>query len=288
LTSRRTLHLLLILSLGHVLLISAQVQSKSGVPVLEAAAFGTFAGIQTAASGVADTGRSFWSTYLGLRGAARENEDLRRRVLELEGQVQEQEARLVEIEALRAALALQRSSEWPTVAARVIAGSPDPGALTVTIDRGSADGVEPDMAVIGARGVVGRVVNRPTRHAAQVQLIVDRRAALGARLERSGAGGVAIGRSGDPPMHLTRVPNDTDVRPGDRVVTSGQDRIYPAGLLIGVVEEAERGDETYRLITLRPAVDFSYIDLVLVVLARPPAATMPVEPVRPPKKGAWP
>jgi rod shape-determining protein MreC len=283
LTSRRALHLLLILSLGHVLLISAQVQSKSGVPLLEATAFSAFAGIQHGTSSIADTGRSFWSTYLGLRGAARENEDLKRQVLELEGQVQEQRAQLVEIDALRATLALQRSLAWPTLAARVIAGSPEPGALTVTIDRGSADGVEPDMAVMGARGVVGRVINRPTPHAAQVQLIVGSRAALGARLERSGAGGIVRGG----PLRMEFVSNSADVRPGDRVLTSGQDGIYLPGILIGEVSDAVRGSEMYARIGVTPAVDFSHLDLVLIVLARPPAA-IPAEPVRPPKKGAAP
>jgi rod shape-determining protein MreC len=284
LTSRRSVHLLLVLSLGHVLLISAQVQSQSGVPILEAAAFRAFAGAQHATSAVADSGRSFWSNYLGLRGAARENADLKRRVLELEGQVQEQQAQLVEIEALRHTLALQRGLSLRTLAARVIAGSPEPGSLFVTIDRGSADGVEANMAVIAAKGVVGRVVNTPAPHAAQVQLITGRRAALGARLERAGAGGIVTGgAAATAPLEFAYVANSVDVRPGDRVITSGQDRIYPPGLQIGVVESADRGtaNETYARILVRPAVDFSHIDLVLVVLEMPAGAAGPAAGGRP-------
>ena len=78
---RRTLNLLIVLTVGHVLLISAQVQAKSGLPLLEAAAFGAFASVQRGTAAVADAGRSFWSHYLGLRGVARENEALRTRVL---------------------------------------------------------------------------------------------------------------------------------------------------------------------------------------------------------------
>jgi rod shape-determining protein MreC len=64
------------------------------------------------------------------------------------------------------------------------------------------------------------------------------------------------------------------------VLTSGQDRIYPPGLTIGTVESAERGtaSETYARITVRPAVDFSHIDLVLVVVERPAGADVPAEP----------
>ena len=283
-TSHRTFHLLLVLSLGHVLLISAQVQSQSGIPLLEAVAFRAFSGAQHGTSSIADAGRSFWSNYLGLRGAARENADLKRRLLELEGQVQEQRAQLSEIDALRHTLALQRSLNLPTMAARVIAGSPEPGAFFVTIDRGSADGLAPNMAVIAARGVVGRVVNRPAPHAAQVQLLIGRLAAVGARLERTGAGGIVSGgAAAGAPLALEYVPNSADVRPGDRVVTSGQDRIYPPGLVIGTVQTAERGTggETYARIAVTPAVDFSHIDLVLVVLEKPKGAELPADWGRP-------
>jgi rod shape-determining protein MreC len=279
---RRTFGLLIVLTLGHVLLISAQVQSKHGMPLLEAAAFGTFATAQRGTAAVADTFRSVWSHYLGLRGVARENDELRKRVLVLEGQVQEQQAQLVEIEALRDALALQRTVALPTLAARVIAGSPVPGTLNVTIDRGASDGVEPDMAVIAGQGIVGRVIKTAPR-AATVQLIVGRNAGVGVLLERPGAGvgvmlersnvgGVAIGGQGDPPLNVEYVPNTADVQVGDRVLTSGQDGIYHAGFVVGRIEQIEKGGETYRTVKVRPAVDFSHIEFVLVVLARPPAA----------------
>jgi rod shape-determining protein MreC len=280
---RRTLGLLLVLSLGHVLLISAQVQSKSGLPVLQSVAFGSFARVQLATASVADTFRSLWSHYLGLRGVARENDDLRRRVLLLEGQVQEQRARLLENDALREALALQRTTPLRTLAARVFAGDPMPGALTVTIDRGSADGVDTDMAVFNGQGIVGRVINRPAPHAAQVQLIVGPDAGLGVTIERVKVGGVAEGGAGDPALNVLYVPNSAEVRAGDRVLTSGDDRIYPPGFLVGTVERVERGCETFRRLAVRPAVDFSHIEFVLVVVSKttPPETDPPRDPFRP-------
>ena len=150
---RRTFILFVVLTVGHVLLISAQVQSKSGLPVLKSVAFGTFARTQQFTAGIADAVRGVFSRWAVLRGVAADNERLQLRVRELEGQLQEQQAMLSEKNALEDALALQRRVGIPTLAARVTAGSPSPGALTVMIDRGWADGVQPDMAVIGAKGV---------------------------------------------------------------------------------------------------------------------------------------
>ena len=267
---RRTVVLLFTFSLGHVLIISAQVQSRSGVPVIQAVGFGVFAGIQHATGSVADAVRSLWTNYVALHGAAKENDDLRRRIVELEGQLQQLQAVGSTTRALEDALGLQRSLTVPTRVARVIAGDPSPGApiATVTIDRGADDGISTDMAVMSAEGVVGRIINRPTSHAAQVQLLVDRTAAAGAVLERTSTGGIVRG-VGSPPLQMNYVSNLADVQPNERVLTSGQDGIFPRGFVIGTVERADRGRDLYREITVRPAVDFSHLDVVIVVLIRP-------------------
>jgi rod shape-determining protein MreC len=265
---RRTLFLLAVLCLGHVLLISAQVQSKSGLPLVEAVAFGAFAKAQSGTAAVSDGIRSLWSHYLALRGVAAENEALKRQVLELQGQLQQEQAVASSSRALEATLKLQESVPAPTLAARVIAGSPAPGSLTVTIDRGSADGVSADMAVIAGSGVVGRVINQPAPHAAQVQLLIGRNAAAAVTLERTGAGGVAVGGASDLMLSIDYVSNQADIQVGERVMTSGQDGIFPGGFLVGYVQRSDKG-ANYRVVKVKPSVDFSHIDLVLVVLAKP-------------------
>jgi rod shape-determining protein MreC len=270
---RRTSYLFLAISVGHILLISAQVQSKSGLPVLQMVAFGSFAKVQQSLAAVTDGARSLWTNYFALRGVARENEALKRRNLELEGQLQQLQALAANVHALEDALTLQKSTAQATLAARVIAGDPSPGSLTITIDRGADDGVQPDMAVIGPRGVVGRVINRPLPHVAQVQLLIGRNAGAAVTFPRSGAGGFAKGGSGDPPLSVEFVPNSADLKVGDIAVTSGQDRLYPPGLVVGTVEFAERHAGVWT-VKLRPSVDFSHVDVVLIVLDRvvkPPA-----------------
>jgi rod shape-determining protein MreC len=265
---RRTLTLFLILSFVHVLLISAQVQSKSGMPVIQAATFGVFASIQHFTSGIADLGHSFWSNYVALRGVAADNDALKKRVLELEGLAQAQAAIVSQTTELESLLRLQESLVAPTLAARVIAGGAAPGADIVTIDRGSDDGVEPDMAVIGHQGVIGRVFNRPTAHAAQVQLLTGRLAAAGAVTEQSLATGVVQGGAGDPPLEMTFVDVLRNVEVGERVVTSGLDGIFPRGFVIGTIERAVKGSGFYSDVRVRPAEDFSRLDVVLVVMVK--------------------
>jgi rod shape-determining protein MreC len=262
---RQLASLLIVTCLGHVLLISAQVQSQSGIPVLESTAFGLFARIQGLLAGGADAGRGIWTNYFALRGAARENQALRERVLQLEGEVQEQRALAGRTRALEEALHLKQTQQVVTLAARVIAGNPSPDVLSVTIDRGTADGLAPDMAVIGRGGIVGRVVGPVAPQAARVQLLVDRNAGVAVTFERSGAGGMVFGGAEALPLRAELFPLAADIQPGERVETSGQDGIFPQGFLVGTIDRVS-GTGADRLVTVRPAVDFSRIDVVLVVV----------------------
>jgi rod shape-determining protein MreC len=125
------------------------------------------------------------------------------------------------------------------------------------------------MAVIAPAGVVGRVVV-PSASAAKVQLLIDRNAAIGALIERSRAQGVVVG-AGDEWLRMEYVSEVADVAPGDIVVTSGIDGIYPKGFIIGRIETVERSGGAYKRILVRPAVDFSSLEEVLVVLTPTPA-----------------
>ena len=270
LSRRRTLTLFVVLCLGHVLLISAQVQSGQGRSVLHDSAFGAVAAVQGSSAAVTHGVGGFWSHYLALIGVSRENEQLRARVVSLEGELQAERARSATVGSLEQALKLQQSVVAPTLAARVIAGSPIPGTLTVTIDRGTSDGVTPNMAVISGAGVVGRVINQLTAHAARVQLINGKSANTGAMIEKTGDAGLAAGGYADGFLRFELLSSGANVAVGDRIVTSGQDGIYPAGFLIGQVA-AVNGSGKAREILIAPAVNFSHVELVLVVLARPTA-----------------
>ena len=282
---QRTAVLFVLVLVGHLILISAQVQSRSGVPVLEAATFGLFSRIQSVMSGVVNRGRNGWGNYIGLRNARVENETLRRQLGEMEVRLQEQRALAARTVRLQELLDLKSATSLPTVAAEIIAGNPTPGMLTVTVNRGTSEGVQSDMAVIAPRGIVGRVVGRPASHASRVQLIIDPAAAAGALDERTRAGGMVVGVEADPPLQMQLVSNLTEIVPGDTIVTSGVDGVYPKGFAVGTVEKSERGNGLYRQIAVRPAVDFPSLEEVLIVLVPARGATRPdaAPPVARPK-----
>jgi len=268
LSGRRTVTLLVVLCLGHVLLISAQVPVKSGSTALHGAAFGTMARFQRTITAITDGIGGLWSHYAGLRNASRENDQLRQQVLDLEGQLAAERARGAKVTSLEEALALQKTIVAPTTAARVIAGNPIPGVMTVSLDRGTADGVKPNMSVINGRGVIGRVIASPSRSACAVQLLIDRTAAAGATLEGSGTNGLVAGGFTDGYLRMTLVSSAVTIAVGEKVLTSGQDGMYPSGFTIGRVLQIN-GAGKNREIVVEPAVDFARLDVVLIVLATP-------------------
>jgi rod shape-determining protein MreC len=262
-------YLFLVVTLGHIILISAQVNSKSGVPVLEQVTFGVFAEVQRSMTGVVSGVRHFWSGYVGLRDVREENAELKQQLADVQVQLQQQRALADRSRGLDRLLGLRERLTLNTVAAEVIALGATPDFRTMTIDKGSQQGLKSDMAIIAPAGVVGRVVV-PSLRAAKVQLLIDRNAAAGALIERSRAQGVVVG-AGDELLRLEYVSEIADVAVGDVVVTSGIDGIFPKGFVIGRVETVERSGRAYRRVTVSPAVDFSSLEEVLVVLTPTPA-----------------
>jgi rod shape-determining protein MreC len=265
---RRSGYLFLAVMLFHVILISAQVNSRTGVPVLESVTFGIVAEAQRAVStGVAKVRRT-WGRYVWLRGVEGENANLRRQLESVQVQYQERRALADRARSLEDLLALRDRSNLETAAAEVIAASVSPDFRTLTIDKGTRHGLKRDMAVIGTDGVVGRLVVA-SPGASKVQLLIDRNAAAGALIERSRAQGVALG-GGEDRLRLDYVSESSDVVVGDLVVTSGIDGIYPKGFTIGYVDAVEKNGPAYKRITIKPAVNFSSLETVLVVLTSTP------------------
>ena len=263
---QRTGYLFMAVIIGHIILISAQVNTARGVPLLEAVTFGTFAEVQRGASSMIGGVRTSWDDYLALQSVRSDNEQLRREVAQLQVALQQQRALAQQSRTLVDLLKLREGTKLDTVAAGVIAGSASPDFRTLTIDKGSADGLRPDMAVIAPAGVVGRIIT-PSARAAKVQLLIDRNAAAGAIVERSRAQGVVEGTGGS--LQLNYVSGTADVKSGDVVSTSGIDGIYPKGFVIGQIESVERVAGAFGAIVIRPAVDFSSIEAVLVVTTPP-------------------
>ena len=280
---QRTAVLFIAVLLGHIILISAQVNSRAGVPVLEVVTFGAFAEVQRAASTVTGGVRRAWKGYVNLRGVRAENEQLKKQLADLQVQFQQERAAAEHAYQLETLLGFQRQVAVQTIAAGVIGAGASPDFRTMTVDKGSSAGLKANMAVISPSGVVGRIVTVASR-AAKVQLLVDRNAGAGALVERSRAQGVVLG-SGEDLLRMDYVSGIADVKPGDTVVASGIDGIYPKGFLIGRVESVDRGGGIYKVIRVRPAVDFNRLEEVLVVTT-PPQANAAGAPNAGPTRGS--
>jgi len=264
---QRTGWLFMAVTVGHILLISAQVNTRHGVPLLEELTFGAFAEVQRVATSGIGSVREGWSNYFALQEIRRENVELRDEVSKLRVGLQQERALAEQTRTLQQLLDLRSSIKLLTMAAAVIAGGASPEFRTITIDKGTGDGIAPDMAVISPAGVIGRVV-LPTARAAKVQLLIDRDAAAGAIVERSRAQGVLVG-TGTERLRLDHVPGTAEIMVGDRVVTSGIEGIYPKGFPIGQIESFERRAGEFTAVMIRPAVEFSNLEVVLVVVTPP-------------------
>jgi len=266
------------LIVAHIVLISTQVRTR-GVPLFEVVTFGAFAEVQrwttTGVSGVQDT----WTNYFALQQVRAENERLRQENAQLQIRLQGERAEAQQARTLQELLDLRGKHTFattgagvtatPLVPSSVIGGGASPSFRTITIDKGTQAGIRADMAVIAPRGVVGRVV-LPTPRASKVQLLTDGEAGAGALVERSRAQGVIEG-TGEG-LRLVYVPGTADIKVGDVVITSGIEGFYPKGLVIGQIQSIERTAGEYSQVAVRPAVDYTSLEAVLVVLTPPEAA----------------
>lgn len=262
---QRTGYLFVVITILQIIIISAQVQTRRGVPVLEAVTFGVFAEVQRGATAVIGDAQDTWQNYFALQQVRGENERLKKDLAALRIRLQQEEALAAQSRALQQLLDLRTQAPLQTAAAAVIAGGASPDFRTMTIDKGTRDGLRPDMAVVAPAGVVGRVI-MPSALAAKVQLLIDRNAAVGVLDERSRAQGVVLGTGSDR-LRMEYVPGTADVKVGDTIVTSGIDGIYPKGFVVGQIESIDRGAGEFTNIVVRPAVDLTALEAVLIVLS---------------------
>jgi rod shape-determining protein MreC len=275
---QRTGWLFAAIVVSHIILISAQVTTKRGVPVLQEVTFGSFAEMQRAATSAFKGARESWQNYFALQQIRQDNERLHKEVAQLRVSLEQERSVAQQTRTLQQLLDLRAATGFTTSAAMVIGSGADPEFRTITIDKGTQGGLRADMAVMAPAGIVGRIL-MPTARAAKVQLIIDRDAAAGVMIERSRVSGVVTGVGSAEELgfragliDLKYVPGSADVKKGDRVVTSGIDGIYPKGLPVGEIQSVEKVGGEWR-IRVKPAVDFAALEAVLVVLKVPEAPT---------------
>lgn len=223
-------------------------------------------------------GASAIQYFANLRHAATENEQLKRRLAEIETELRESRATRDENQRLKGLLGLKEEGKYGIVAARVIGRDPSAWFDTVMINRGSSSGIKLNMPVVTRDGIVGRVI-ATSPWTAHVMLISDEKAAAGAvvgQLGTSNALGSVRGFGRNGLLEMRYVSGLEPVNRGDYVVTSGQDGIYPAGLNVGDVVEVKTGSATVpHVIYVKPSARLNSLDEVAVLLYNPPQRVAP-------------
>ena len=214
---------------------------------------------------------------------------LRQRNLELEGEVAELQAQVIQLQQevgktqILAALVdfEQANPENRYLAAAVIGRDPSPFLHYVIINRGSNDGILRGMPVVTNQGLIGRV-DAVIADAARIQLITDPASSVNVRLQNAETEASLVGSvTGDVALQL--IPQVIDVQPGDLVLTSGLGGGYPPDLIIGQVINVRSHDfDLFKQATVQPVVDFNRLEIVLVIVNFKPVDISPLEPARAP------
>lgn len=275
---------LLVVVLVSVSLLTITVDYRQGdsgpLASVGSAALAIISPLQEAVSKVTHPIGNFFSTLTHLPSIRAENENLRNQVADLQAQiaiVASNEDRIKELENL---LQIQASlgKNVQTTGALVIANGVSNFEWTVSINKGSSDGVKIDMPVVvgGVDTTTARLVGHVVKvspYYSIVQLIIDPDSAVAGRLEQSRQTGILTGQGGSD-LRMGLVDASTPVAPGELVTTAGYripgvaSSLYPPGIVIGTVSrELDNSAALEKFVTVRPAVDFASLDYVLVVLS---------------------
>lgn len=208
--------------------------------------------------------QSVWRTYFLSVLAVEENRDLKKRLskaMEVWNRSEE-----LEHENRRLRKFVNFTQKFPAtyVAAQVIARDPSPWFKTLIIDKGAADGLSKGAPVLVSEGIVGQVIQVGDDFA-KVLLVIDRNSSVDALVQDTRVRGMVKGNNDDPCTFVYALRKD-DIKPGETIVSSGLDRVFPKGLKIGTVRAvAKEHSQLFQDIIIETSVDFDKLEDVLVL-----------------------
>jgi len=271
---RLTPWLMIALLLGNFLLMAYDAKTTSQERVIRVWTQAIANFVQSPVTTVTSSVNNFFQTFVNLRSAQTENDQLKQRVQELEVEVQQKQELTKENENLKTLLDLKNEGKYKVLPAQVIGRDPSLWFDSAIINRGSLDGVKLNMPIVNNGGLIGRVI-AVSPITAQINLITKDRSALGGvigELGTSNALGVVNANGKREVLEMGYIPGTIEVQPGEMVYTSGQDGIYPAGLKIGEVVEVKPGSATVtQQIFIKPSARLYAMEEVAVLLYEPPA-----------------
>lgn len=225
---------------------------------------------ERAAHATGYTFRHGWSNYIDLRHVRQQNYELQQQLTQLRIQQAALAEDAIQGRRLQALLGFREKYVVSTLAAQVIGSSGTDQSHVLTIDKGSNDGLRPDMAVVTPDGIVGKLRD-VFPSTAQVLEIDDQTSGAGVVLEstrmRAILRGTIAGR-----VEINNLTADSRIKPGEKVLTSGGDQIFPRGLPVGTIESIapDPDHQPYTAITVKPAVNLSRVEEVLIITGTQP------------------
>ncbi len=256
--------LLAILSFGLGLMLLLQQMGRLGA--VQNAIVGLLVPVQYAVSRVTNDISGKFEALTHMQELEAQKKELEKTVAELSLRTVELEEAKIELALLREQLDFKEANpELQTLAAEVIGQDPSSLVRYLIIDRGARDGIQAGMPVISSRGLVGRISDVGTEWS-KVLLLTDPSSSVNAIVQRSRATGIVVGRTGRS-LLMRYISQGESVERDDIVITSGLGGSFPRQLVIGQVTQVHQSDvEMFQEAEIRSAVDFSRLEMVMVIL----------------------
>lgn len=256
---------IIVLLIALLPLLSINTEQKSTQNVWFAQPISFIAGVtQSFFAGISQGVRGTTSEYLNLINIKSDNAKLIRQNSELQAFHTQYEENLNELNRLRNLLQFKSKTKMKLVAAEVIGRDLTIDHQTITINKGTADGIQEQQAVITTQGAVGYIF-RPEKHSSHVMLLTDRYAITDAVIQKTRSHALVEGLGKNLGV-LQYFDRGEELQVGDVIVTGGLDSIYPNGFPLAIVSEViRRSNNTIRAIQVKPVVDSDQIEEVFVI-----------------------
>ncbi|WP_320045142.1 rod shape-determining protein MreC [uncultured Desulfobacter sp.] len=218
---------------------------------------------QLVASRIIGFTESVWQTYFSCVHAMEENQTLRRQLLKARHTANRCNELELENARLKKFVNFQSSVPAAYVAAQVIARDPSPWFKTIMIDKGEKDGLIKGLPVLVSEGIVGQII-KVSGSFSRVLLVTDRNSSVDALIQETRVRGMVKGNNQDTCSFVYTLRKD-EVQPGQVIVSSGLDQVFPKGLIIGAVLDVQKNhSQLFQDITIKTAVDFDRLEEVLI------------------------
>lgn len=242
------------------------MSSKEALPVsgVERLFIAITAPVQKVVTHVINTTRDIWNTYFMAVLAVKENEELRGRLAKSNEISNRYKELSLENRRLKKFVNFTASVPENYIAAQIIARDPSPWFKTIIIDKGQSNGLAKGNPVLVSEGIVGQIIN-VSGNASRVLLIIDRNSAVDALIQNSRVRGIVKGDNENNCVFVYTLRKD-EVKPGETIISSGLDQVFPKGLIIGKIKNVTREhSQLFQDITIKTSVDFDKIEEVLVL-----------------------